>query len=109
MVGSEIYQIAGVESLAGLGTITVVEREGVLQPVTLLERQHREVLQSRDVLQPRALDSREGLQPRSIDSRVLQSREILQARPLQASRQVLQPREVPRDLLQPLTLVQEHP
>jgi hypothetical protein len=49
MVGSELYQIAGVQRLDGsvqqvlpgghlsLGAITVLERDGVLQPVTVLE------------------------------------------------------------------------
>jgi len=79
MVGSEVYQIAGLQRLDGslqqmlpvslsLGTITVMERDGVLQPVTLVERDgllqpivaSREVT-SRDVLQTMGGPPREVL------------------------------------------------
>ena len=79
MVGSEVYQIAGLQRLDGslqqmlpvslsLGTITVMERDGILQPVTLVERDgllqpivaSREVT-SRDVLQGMSNAPREVL------------------------------------------------
>ena len=92
MVGSEVYQIAGLQRLDGslqqmlpvslsLGTITVMERDGVLQPVTLVERDgllqpivaSREVT-SRDVLQtmggpPREVLHSSGLQETDDGSR----------------------------------------
>ena len=73
MVGSEVYQIAGLQRLDGalqqmlpvslsLGTITVMEREGVLQPVTLVEKDGllQPIVTSREVAPSDALQTIAG-------------------------------------------------
>merc|ERR1719328_56844 len=70
MVGSEVYQIAGLQRLDGslqqmlpvslsLGTITVMERDGVLQPVTLVEKDGllQPIVTSREVAPSDALQT----------------------------------------------------